>query len=152
MMSEPLPDGTRIPLLMVTHGVLKLLVREQGSCVVVFANVRIPDQVRKKLAALASEDKQRVLIALRGELSSNGRIGFSYFPAKFSSLEQLEAFSVEQLLKISEDDISCFNRFCDALQEVATITLNASAVFGVFESTQDISTMAVRSAPTTLYG
>ena len=119
---------------------------------VVFVQVKVTDDVRKKLADLAPEDKQRLLIALRGELSSNSRTGFSFIPQKFSSVDQLEAFNVEQLLKISEDDVSSFNRFCDALQEIVTTAMKAVSVFGLLVSTQGPSTTAVRPASGTIYG
>jgi hypothetical protein len=150
-MSDPLPDGTKVPLLLVTHGAFKVVVREQGSCVVVFTQPRIPDAVRKKLASLPPEEKQRVMITLRGELSSNTRLAYGLFPPNLTSLDQLEAFSVERLLKIAEDDIGCFNGFCDAIQEVVTITVKAATLFGVFVPTETPSTTA-RPAPTTLYG
>jgi hypothetical protein len=152
MMSDPLPDGTKVPLLLVTHGTFKVLVREQGTCVVVFTEPTIPDAVRNKLTSLPPEDKQRVMIALRGELSSNSSIGYAFFPTTLTSLDQLVAFSVQRLLKIAEDDIGCFNGFCDAIQGVITITVKAMTIFGIFVPTQTPSATAVRSAPATLYG
>jgi hypothetical protein len=152
VMSDALPDGTKVPLLVVTHGAFKVAVREQGSCLVVFTQPRIPEAVRSKLTSLSPEDQQRVMITLRGELSSNSNIGYLFLPTKLASLDQLEAFGVERLLKIAEDDIGCFNSFCDAIQEVVTITVKAMTIFGVLVPTQTPSTSAVRSASTTLYG
>ncbi len=151
-LSGPLPDGTRIPVLLITHGTIPVLVREQGSCVVVFIQAKVPDDVRKKLANLAPEDKRKLLIILRGELSSNGRAGFSFIPQKFSSVDQLEGLNVEQLLKILENDVGSFNRFCDALQETVTTAMRAMSVFGLLVSTEEPSTTAVRPASSTLYG
>jgi hypothetical protein len=137
---------------LITHGAIKILVREQGSCVVVFFQAKVPDAVRKKPGDLTLEDKQRLLIILRGELSSNSRTGFSFIPQNFGSVDQLEAFSVEQLLKVSEDDVSSFNRFCDALQETITTAVKALWLFGLVVSTQEPSTTAVRPASDRLYG
>jgi hypothetical protein len=151
-MSGPLPDGTRQPGLLITHGAINILVREQGSCVAVFIVVKVPDDVRGKLANLMPEDKQRFYITLRGELSSNSRTAFSFIPQNLGDVGQLEALNIEQLLKISEDDVSSFNRFCDALQEIVTTTVKALSVFGLLASIQEPSTTAVRPASGMLYG
>lgn len=152
VLSDPLPDGTRLPLLVITHGAYRVLVREQGSCIAVYVVMKLPDDVRKKLASLGTEDKERLFIALRGELSSTGRNAFGYSPEPLSSVDQLEAFSVEQTLRISENDVSTCNRFYDALQETVTTIVNATSVFQVLVSTSAQSTTAVKPASGALYG
>lgn len=152
ILSNPLPDGTRVPLLLIAHGAGNALVSELGSCIAVSVQAKIPDDVRKKLASLEPEVKQRLLIAFVGELSSNARTGYLLLPQKFSSVDQLEMFSVQQTLKISEDDVSSFNRFYDALQEIVTTALRALSVFGLLTSTQGSSTTAVKPASGALYG
>ena len=152
ILSDPLPDGSRLPTLMITQGNFKILVGEQGTCVLVFVWVKVPDNVRKKLADLAPEDKQRLLITFRGELLSSSRTGFGFIPQKFDTIDQLEVFTTQQLLKISEDDVSSFNRFCDALQETLTIAVKTMSVFEVLVSTQGPSSTAVKPASDVLYG
>ena len=152
VLSDPLPDGTRLPLLLVTHGPFQVIVREQGSCIAVGAQIQIPDDVRKKLVGLSPEDQQRLSITLRAELSSNGRTAYSYHPQDVTSTNGLEGFMVEELLKIAENDVGSFNRFCDAVQEVVTIAGKGIAVLGLFTPSQSPSTTAVRSAPGSLYG
>jgi hypothetical protein len=152
ILSDPSSDGTRVPLLMITHGIVPVCVGEDKTCVNVYIQVKLPTEVRAKLATLAPEDKQRLLITFIGELSSNSRAGFSFIPQNLTSVEQLEIFTVAEVLKISEDDISSFNRFCDALQETVTTASKATRVFGLLMSTQTPSTTAVKPASGALYG
>jgi len=151
--SDPLHDGTRIPLLVITHGVYSVHVREQGPCIIVGVQIRINADKRAKFATLTPEVKQRLLLALRGELSSNTRNMFSYFPQMLTGLELLEAITVEQLLKISDESVTSFNRFCDAIQEVVTVAGKAAVILGLFTPEDMPTTTATRSAAAdSLYG
>lgn len=150
-LSPPSPNGTKVPLLVIAHGAFKVIAREQGTCLIVSAPVQVTSEVRKKLSGLPPEDKPRVLITLRGELASNSRTGYAYHPPNLTTIDQLEGFVAEQLLKISKDNIGSFNRLCDAIQEVVTVATKGIAILGLFVPPQSTSS-AVRPASATLYG
>lgn len=150
-LSPPLPDGKRIPLLVISHGLIKVLAREQGSCLIVSVAMPVHDAIRKKLSGLTPEDKQKVMIALRGELSSNSRGWYGYSPADATSLDQMQSFYVEQLLKVSKDDPSSFNRLCDAIQEVVGVAVKGLTILGFFAQPQSPPTSPVKPASTSLY-
>jgi hypothetical protein len=114
--------------------------------------MQIPDDVRKKLLALSSEAKQKVLIALSGELSSNSRTAYVFVPLDTRGIDDLQGFLVQQLLKISEQDVGSFNRLCDAVQEVVTVLGKGIRVFGLLGSPQDASTAPTRPASPSMYG
>ena len=89
----------------------------------------LPEDVRKRLAQLNLGRQAAIPIAFMGELLSNTRTGFAFVPQKFGSIDQLQRFAVQQLLKILEDDVGSFNRFYDAVQETVTVAVKAMSVF-----------------------
>ncbi len=151
-LSNPLPDGTQVPVLLCTHGMYNVAITEQAGCLFVQALAQISEDVRKKLADLTPETKQKVLIALNGELSSNSRTGYSFQPPDARAMDEVQGFFVQQLLKISESDVGSFNRLCDAIQEVVTVLGKGIRVLGLFGLPQDTSTVPVRPASSALYG
>lgn len=151
--SRTLPNGTKLPpVLTIIQGDFKIFVTEQGSCVLVFVPIKIADNVRQKLTELTPADRQRVQIAFTGELLSNSRTGYMFVPQKFTSIDQLEGYTVQQVLKIAHNDVGTFNRFCDAIQETVTIAVKAYSVFGVLVSTTSPAATAVKPASDKLYG
>lgn len=152
VLGDPLPDGTRLPLLLITHGNYKVLIIEQNGSLFIQASTQIPVDVRTKLAVLTDETKQKVLIALNGELSSSSRTGYSFHPSDARAINDIQGFLVQQLLRISENDISSFNRLCDSIQEVVTVLGKGIRVLGLFGLPQDTSTTSIRRASPTLYG
>jgi hypothetical protein len=135
-MSAPTPDGTTTPFLMVKFGAYPVFVAEQGQgCIKVGLDIRIGDVARQKLMNLSPEDKRKATTALRGELSSNPRAAYSWNPPNSATLDQLQLLEIVELLKIVESDVSTFNRFIDAIQEVVT---GGDKVFQLFSRLESL--------------
>ena len=140
-------------LLVVMHGDQPALVREQMECISVFILMDIPDELVVEIAKLPSEYQKRLEVNLRGALLSHGRTAFALWPIRLRSIGELRRISIEQTLRISEEDPSSFNRYADAIQEVVTTTARVSKVLApLFASGGDSGgTSADKGVPPGMY-
>jgi hypothetical protein len=94
--------------------------------------IDVPPEVTKAIARTPITTRQWIEVNLRYELTSNGRTAFTLRPRTMQDITQLRRITVEQLIRISEDDPASFNRLADAIQEVVTTASRASAVLAPF--------------------
>ena len=128
--SASLPGGKIDPALSITHGTFVLFCKDLGESISLIGIVDIPPDSRARLRALSSDESSRMFMAFRLALMENPRSGFSFFPTDFKTIHEVQKFSLEQRFRVSESDTASFNRFADAIQELATGILRAAMVFG----------------------
>jgi len=121
-------DGGIVPVLVVMHGDKPVLVRSRGECVSIFLLMDIPKDIADRIHRYPGHVQKRVLAALRYELLSHARTAFALRPEPLGSIAELQRIRVEQLVRISEDDPSSFNRYSDAIQEIVTTTARVFSV------------------------
>jgi len=130
-------DGSKGVVLLIVHRDHRIFIQARGECIVVTVLIEIPTEVTAAIARQSAPMKRRIEVNLRTELASNGRTAFTLRPAAMTDIEQLRRITVEQLMKVSEDDPSSFNRLADAIQEVVTTAARASAVLTPFLPTEE---------------
>lgn len=124
-------DGSHVPAVSLAHGQLKVLVRDHGIAVLVSCVIPFPDDSKKQLSGLTPDERQKALFLLRAELMSNHRSGFQFVPRDVTDFGDVQGFTVDQIVRVAEDDPSCFNRLNDAVQEVVTVAFRAITVLGI---------------------
>jgi hypothetical protein len=147
-------DGGKEPALAVRQGSVTVHVRAEADCVVVFGLFPIPKEVRARLSALPGALQIKMLQALRRELLIHSRSAFGLAPPTVRDLATLEGFSIEQLLRVGDDDPSSFNRLADAIIEVTSDGLRGASVVGVALQSAGQETMNVNSkdVPDRMFG
>lgn len=123
------PDGHEIPALSIKHGVFTVFCREEAGALHFSAILDIPADARSQLRKLDAPSQTRLLTTLKVALMENPRTGFGFFPVEFQRVYEIQKISLDQVVKISPDDSSTFNRFSDAIQELSTGLLKTVMVF-----------------------
>jgi hypothetical protein len=122
------PDGRREPAIFIGHGVYTIICTEQSGALSLVAIVEIQDESREKLRRLAKADQDKILAALKVTLMQEGRSGFSFFPAEFQLLWEIQKYQLTQAVRVARDDASTFNRFADSIQEISSGLLRSTMV------------------------
>ena len=125
-------DGQGEAVLLIAHGSHDLSVRAMGTCIAVALVVEFGPEVHDALAALPTPKQRRALQAVRSHLLQQQRTSFAIEPPGAVATAEVTRVAVEQVLRISRDDPSSFNRFADGLQEVAAAAAGALARLGAF--------------------
>ncbi len=124
-------NNETITLLAVSHGSRPVFVRQEKDSIIIFIQIDIPDEMKTIFQKLNPELGEKILISLKHELLSQERTGFSLLPQGINKLSELEGFTVQQQIVISEKDPSSINRFADAIQEVVTVTVRALLILNL---------------------
>jgi hypothetical protein len=88
----------------------------------------VPKEVKDRLAKLSPELQQQVLVTFVDRLLRHPRSGYAVQPVGFKGLHQMDRWVVTQVVRVDEEDPGTFQRFADALQEVATVFMGAGMV------------------------
>lgn len=131
-----LPDGTVEPALSIKRGQFVIFCKEQSGALLLLAILEIPSESRSRLRMLDKPTKDKLLTALKLAIMQNERTGFSLFPEDIQSVDELQKFSLSQIVRLSESDTSSFNRFADAIQELTTGIVRSMMAFGPLMFTQ----------------
>lgn len=147
---EPRP-GERAALLQMDPKLLSFFVRDEGKRVCVFAMADIPSELRRSLEGSRS-DELEFLTRLQQDLTVNPRLGFIFLtsdgvPAKTLQLSEVQRIAVEQYVRISEADLSSYNRYWDAIQEVRTAMFRVARLFGLLSSGAGTQTYSSSTPP-----
>lgn len=129
-------DGTSVPALALKHGIFILFCEDRAGILALTAMAEFPPEGRAQLRRLTEADEGKLAAALKAALTQNPRSGFSFFPPDFRHLFELQRLALEQHLKISSEDVSTFNRFADAIQELCSGMMHAGLVVGSVMTTQ----------------
>jgi len=125
-------DGLRGAVLVVDHLGWKVFIQERSRCILVMVIVDIPRALVEKVSSMPEPIQSRLECNLRIELTSNARTAYTLRPSQAQHLSSLRRMTVEQLIRVSGDDPSSFNRLVDAIQEVVTTATRASSVLTPF--------------------
>jgi len=115
------------PALGISHGPRTVFVRPHGGSIAIWLPIEIPAELRKKLATLDDATQEKFLLTVHHTLLGYGRTGYSMRPSSVRLISEVESISVEQEIRISRADLSSFNRFGDAIQEVVTAAVRVVA-------------------------
>lgn len=148
------PNGGEIVVLTVMHGDKQVFVHKWNECISVFALMDIPEELTARIRTMSSHLQRRLEVGLQRELVSLGRTAFTFRPLPLESIAHLQRISVSQLIRISSGDLSSFNRYADAIQEVVTAIARAASILVPILSVKGESsgTSGDRAVPTGMYG
>lgn len=127
-------DGSTIPSIAIQHGAVSLLCNERDGVLRVIVVMDIAEGTRAQLRRLDANQNAQFLSTLRSTLTQNPRGGFSCYPGGFRHASEIRQITLEQRLRIAANELSSFNRFLDAMQEVSIGALRVAQIFEPFHS------------------
>ncbi len=136
VISGTYPDGRVIPAIAIKHGMFTVVCREGEGGLHLQGIMDIPPEARSQLRSLDAGSQSKLLTTLKGALMDNPRSGFGFFPVEFKHVYELQKISLDQVVRLVSDDAGTFNRFADAIQELATGMYKAAMVFGPLRVSQ----------------
>jgi len=124
------PDNKTFPIIVISHGNHPIIVREENSMTVVFSEIRVSEDIKKKYRQCDPAIQERILLAVKHSLLSKCNFGYRMFPPSLKSISELDKIQIEQVFRLSRSDPSCINRFADAMQGVVSATLEVLLIIG----------------------
>lgn len=123
-------SGATLPGLALIRGQLRLSLLEIKGVLHLICDLNVPPQVRDATRKLKAKLQEEMLIALRQALSESPRVGWVLMPPTTARIGDLEQIRLTEAFRITAADPGTFNRFADAVQELATAALKAGGVYG----------------------
>lgn len=117
------PDGTKVAALEIHRGPNTIAAFSppiSEPFVILKLMVNLPASLRATIGKLGADSRRQLSEAVFGALQSNPRSGYQLIPPGSQDLTDVQQFSLEQAVRVSENDAGTFNRLADAIQELVT--------------------------------
>lgn len=122
--------GRDLPSLGISFGEFRLnAVVDPGGSAVLLLTMKMGDDVRKLAHSVGEDAQRKMIMLLKQALMANPRLAWAFGPSTATLIEQIQEIQLMQRFRVKEDDASTFNRFADALQEVATVQTAVRELF-----------------------
>jgi hypothetical protein len=128
--------GAVVPAIGIVRGQVRFALFEVRNVLHLVCSIQVPEEVRSATSRLKATLQEEMLIALRQAISECPRVGWVMLPMTTAKIGDLKELRLDETFRISESELQSFNRFADALQELSTVVLKASGVYGQLMTTQ----------------
>jgi hypothetical protein len=116
-------NGQDIPVLEIRRGTLAIMAFSPPATepfLVLRMVANIPAALRATAGRMGEETRRELTQAIYAAMQSNPRSGYQVQPPNAADFTQIEQISLEQVVRLDEDDIATFNRLADSVQELVT--------------------------------
>lgn len=82
--------------------------------------VNVPAALRATVGRMGEDTRRQLTEDIYSALQSNSRSGYQVVPPNTVDFSQMEQISLEQVMRLDENDATSFNRFADGIQELVS--------------------------------
>ncbi len=140
-------EGKDYPIIILDKNTLPAIVRDSGKRLVIAVQLPVPGELRDKLRSAEDSDKLEFMVNLRGLVTANPRLGFMFIPPTARLGDEIELVVLERGVRISDEDLSSYDRFFDSVTEVRTGALKIAWFLGLGAPTPKTPPVYTASTP-----
>ena len=142
-------------LLLIDYGGKPVRVFDKGGVLEVSMDVSMNKKIIDGFNKLSDNDKQNFDLQLRMQLISDALTTYSVVPKGANGFSEIKSIIIFQELMISNNNISTFNRFRDAVVSIVVVANRLMTVFGILIPPSEKEPQgygSIGDAPSELYG